>query len=69
MQKWNVTVGQVIPPSTVICDIDIPNLFSFGMDMEEGGKIVEINVVEGEECMAGQIIAVLVEDKEPEQML
>jgi|TARA_B110000305_G_scaffold195749_1_gene220447 multidrug efflux pump subunit AcrA (membrane-fusion protein) len=39
------------------------------MDMEEGGKIVEINVVEGEECMAGQIIAVLVEDKEPEQML
>jgi len=59
VQKWYVSEGDEIKPNTTVCDIDIPEQFCFGMDLEEGGVILSINKSEKEDCIAGDVICVL----------
>ena len=64
VSKWYFEKGAVIKPNTTICDIDIPEQFCFGMDIEEGGTIVDILKAEDEECIAGDVLCIIDDGEE-----
>ena len=67
MSKWYVTAGDVLAASTTVCDIDIPEQFCFGMEVEESGFVVSVEKGEGEECVGGDVICVIDDGKDSEE--
>ena len=49
----------MIKPNTTVCDIDIPEQFCFGMEVEEAGTVVSILKGEDENCVGGDVICII----------